>query len=280
VGLEVLKWGKVNGIPCVLESPNGHIRNFRKVYDVEAARWCGTKFLGHPTQAMLERVEEEYELADCIRVSSEWSKASLVHHGVSADKIHILQQPIDLNRFHPCDSAESVNGPLRVCFVGSLDLRKGFIYLLQAMRLIGSERISLEIVGATGTRCCSRLFQKERQGLTISSASADPLAAYHRAELFVLPTLEDGSPFAAAEAMACGLPVIVTNSCGAAEWVKHGITGWVVPSRSPEAIAEALTTALDRRDSLRAMGGQARLDSEERSGPKSFASFRDWLQIR
>lgn len=277
VGLEVLKWAKANGVPSVLESPNGHIRNFREVYDDESARWCGSRFQGHPTSRMVERVEQEYVLADRIRVSSEWARNSLVNSSVPASKIHVLQQPVDLDRFQPSLNRTNPEGPLRICFVGSLDLRKGFIYLLRAMRLVGPERVSLEIVGATGTRCCARLFEKESQGLTITSATGDPVPAYHRAELFVLPTLEDGSPFAVAEAMACGCPVVVTDSCGSAEWVKEGMSGWVIPSRSPEDIAEALETALRERDDLRQKGALARLDTEERAGPACFASFRDWL---
>lgn len=277
VGLEVLRWAKLNGVPSVLESPNGHIRNFRQVYVEEAMRWCGAKFQGHPTEEMVERVEEEYELADRIRVSSEWSKTSLVNGGVSAAKIHVVQQPVDLQRFHPAQTAGTTTGPLRICFVGSLDLRKGFVYLLRALRLLPAESVSLEIIGATGSRCCARLFEKEGNGLAIKSSVGNPLPAYHRAEVFVLPTLEDGSPFAVAEAMACGLPVIVTDSCGSAEWVEHGRSGWIVPARRPEAVAEALKSALRHRNDLGAMGAQARSDTETRAGASCFLSFREWL---
>ncbi len=277
VGLEVLRWAKQHGVSSVLESPNGHIRNFREVYEVEAARWCGAKFRGHPTAQMVERVEEEYELADRIRVSSEWSKDSLVKHGVPAGKIHVLQQPVDLEVFQPPKDRIGPEGPLRICFVGSLDLRKGFVYLLQAMRELSPERIRLEIVGATGSRCCSQLFEKESKGLNVSSASGDPLPAYHRAEVFVLPTLEDGSPFAVAEAMSCGVPAIVTDSCGAAEWVTNDRTGWIVPSRNRVALADALATALNRRSDLNSMGALARVDTERRAGASCFTAFHEWL---
>jgi glycosyltransferase involved in cell wall biosynthesis len=276
--LEVLQWAKQNGVATVLESPNGHIRNFREVNEAESTRWCGQKFHGHPSSEMVERVEQEYELADRIRVSSEWSKKTMVDRGVSAQKIHVLQQPVDLDVFRPSGKTNNVEGPLRICFVGALDLRKGFIYLLQAIRLLGPECITLEIVGATGSRCCARLFAKEASGLTITAGPGDPLPAYHRAEVFVLPTLEDGSPFAVAEAMACGLPVIVTDSCGSAEWVTPGSSGWVVPSRRPEALAEALEAALHNRQDLKSMGELARSDTERRAGPSCFSTFREWLE--
>lgn len=277
VGLEVLKWAKQNGIPTVLESPNGHIRNFRSVYQQESVRWCGSRFGGHPTIQMVERVEEEYELADRIRVSSNWAKTSLVNGGVPATKVHVLQQPIDLDRFHPLETQGQFDGPLRVCFVGSLDLRKGFVYLLQALKHVPPESFTLEIVGATGSRCCARLFESLGRGLTMKVGVGDPLAAYHRAEIFVLPTLEDGSPFAVAEAMACGLPAVVTDSCGSAEWVEHDRSGWILPSGQFEPLADVLVAALDQRNELGAMGVRARLDTENRAGPSCFTSLRAWL---
>jgi glycosyltransferase involved in cell wall biosynthesis len=277
VGLETLRWAKRAGVPTILENPNGHIRNFRRVNEQESRRWCGKGFKGHPSPEMIERVEEEYYLADRIRVSSQWSKASMVNSGVPADKIEVLQQPVNLTGFHPPLSHKEPDGPLRICFVGSLDLRKGFVYLLQAMKLIGNSHIELEIVGATGSRCCSRLFARESAGLMIKRAPGDPIPAYHRAELFVLPTLEDGSPFAVAEAMACGLPILVTESCGSAEWIRDGLTGWVVPACQPEAIARALEEALRNRKELRAMGLMARADVERRGGPDCFRHLNDWV---
>ena len=78
VGLEALEWAKANGVPTILDSPNGHIRGFAEVYQAEWARWVGGRFPGHPTDEMISRVEQEYMLADRIRVSSEWAKRSMV----------------------------------------------------------------------------------------------------------------------------------------------------------------------------------------------------------
>jgi glycosyltransferase involved in cell wall biosynthesis len=277
VGMETLQWARSAGVATVLESPNGHIRNFRRVYESEAQGLeCGP-YRGHPAPAMVERVEQEYGLADRVRVSSCWSKSSLIHSGVPPQKIDALQQPVNLLRFRPACEFPLAKGPLRVCFVGSLDLRKGFIYLLRALKLLGSEKLSLEIVGATGDRACRRLFARETEGIALRCAPGDPLPAYQRAELMVLPTLEDGSPFAVAEAMACGLPVLVTDRCGSAEWVRVGETGWIVPGGNAEALAAALQEALRRRDQLRSMGAAARRDTECRAGMHCLEPLREWL---
>src|SRR6266404_6259510 len=149
VALESLKWAARASIPTVLESPNGHIRNFRRVYDEESARWCSATFHGHPNAAMVERVENEYLLASRLRVSSEWSRRSMLSCGVTDKEIGMFEQPVNLSRHTPNPSPPRAEGPLRVCYVGSLDLRKGFVYLLRAANTLGAN-IDLEIVGATG----------------------------------------------------------------------------------------------------------------------------------
>lgn len=277
VALESLRWARRVGVPAVLESPNGHLRGFRRVVGDESRRWCGRPGRGHPTAEMVERVEEEYDLADLVRVSSRWAKASLVAGGVPAEKIEVLGQTVNLERFRPAPARAPGSGPLRLCFVGSLDLRKGFVYLLRALRRMAPATASLEIVGATGDPCCRRLLARERSGLDVVQAPGDPRPALARAELFVLPTLEDGSPFALAEAMACGLPVVATTSCGAAEWVEPGASGWLVPPADPEALAAVLTEAAARRPGLHAMGEAARQAIVERAGLARLDEVASWL---
>ena len=263
VGLESLQWARTNGVPSVLESPNGHIRSFRQVYLDEARRWCNGAYPGHPTEQMVLRVEAEYGVAGRVRVSSDWARSSLAAGGVPASKISVLQQPVDVERYAPSADRPPSDGPLRVCFVGSLDLRKGFVYLLRAARLLNAG-VSIELVGGTGDRCCRRLLEQERSGLDVQVAPGDPRPALARADLFVLPTLEDGSPFAVAEAMASGLPVITTTATGAAEWIQPDRSGWLTPPASAQALANALAGAVKCRRALADMGSAARADTERR----------------
>jgi glycosyltransferase involved in cell wall biosynthesis len=278
VALETLRWARREGVPTVLDNPNGHIRNFREVLERESQRWFGKRFHGHPTAAMIDRVEEEYSLADRIRVYAEWGRESMSRYQVPGDRLHVLRQTVNLEKFRPSSAApREQQGPLRVCFVGSLDLRKGFVYLLKAIRLVGAQHIRLRFVGATGDRDCARLLARERAGLDVECAPGDPLPVYQDSELFVVPTLEDGLPFVLLEGLACGLPVIVTEEAGAAECVKNGRSGWVVPAAQPEALAAALETALRQRNSLPEMGRCARLDVEKYAGPAQLEQLSQWF---
>lgn len=279
VGLETLQWTARAGVPSIVESPNGHIAAFREIYISEMSRWCGGRFLGHPTLAMVERVVEELSLATRVRVSSQWAARSLEHGGVPRDRITCLQQPVDLGRYLPQPLATGGGGPLRVCAVGSLDLRKGFVYLLRAARQLGETGtpISLRFVGATGDRCSRLLLERERSGLDVVVEPGDPRPALGDSEIFVLPTLEDGSPFAVAEAMASARPVVTTTSTGAAEWVRPGETGWLVEARSEASLAAALTEAFNSRARLGAMGAAARADTEQRAGSECDRRLAEWV---
>lgn len=263
VGLEPLTWAERAGVPAVLESPNGHIRNFREVYLRETARFGGGAYLGHPSPGMVARVEREYTLAGVIRVSSEWAKACLVAGGVPAGRVMVIGQRPTAPGYEPVRERLPPTGPFRVCFVGSLDLRKGFAHLLRAARRFGPDRVSLRMVGGTVDRFTRRLLESERQGLAVEVAPGDPRAALRWAELFVLPTLEDGSPFALVEALAAGVPAVVTDACGNHPIVRPGETGWVVPAGDESALASALASAWERRAELPAMGAAARATWEQ-----------------
>jgi len=277
VALETLRWAEREGAMTVIDNPNGHIRNFRDICERESQRWFGKKFHGHPSPRMVERVEEEYHLAGRIRVYAPWGKASMTAFGVPQEKIHILRQTINLERFCPPAQRPVNQGPLRVCYVGSLDLRKGFVYLLRAIRALGARHIRLQIAGATGDRDCAQLLARESAGLQVEASPCDSVAVYQQSELLVVPTLEDGLPFVLVEGMACGLPVIVTEEAGAGECVRPGSSGWVVPSAQVDSLQAALEDALRRRRELPEMGRNARAAVEQYAGPAQLQQLSDWF---
>ena len=242
---------------AILDNPNGHIRDFRDKLCRECDRWVKWPYWGHPTEAMVSRVEDEYRIAHAIRVSSTWAKKSLVAGGVHESKIVVVPQTIDTNRFRP-GLERRTDGPLRIVFAGSFTLGKGFQYLLRAVARAGADRFSVRMVGATGDPWCRRLLADLGRGLTVVHAPGDPLFAYQNAELFVLPTVHDGFGLVVAEAMACGLPVITTDCCGAGETIEPGRSGWIVPAADELALAAALDHAFAHRNDLEAMGERGR----------------------
>ena len=266
VALEPLLWCRAQGVPSILDNPNGGIANFRQVCVDEWRAWCRGTYRDHPTARMVQRVQREYSLAQRVRVSSTWAASSTAKELTSPEKISVVDQPIDLGRFRPPATRER-SSTLELVFVGSIDVRKGVLHLLRAVRALGSS-VHVTLVGGTGSRPMHRALQREAEGLSVTVAPGDPVGAYQRADLAVLPSLEDGFGFVIAEAMACGTPCLVTDQCGSAEWVEQARAGWVVPAGSAHALSEALRDVQLERDELTEMGQRARAYVEQRAGTR------------
>ena len=84
----------------------------------------------------------------------------------------------------------------------------------------------------------------------------DPAEAYNNSTVFVFPSLDEGSAKVTYEAMACGLPVIVTDNAGSL--AKDGEDGFIIPIRSPEALMEKLLFFYENRNIAKDMGMMAR----------------------
>jgi glycosyltransferase involved in cell wall biosynthesis len=277
IAREALRGWADAGTTSVLDNPNGHIRDYRDAVAAEAQRWLSVPYPQHPSAPMVDRVEEEYALATRIRVASRWAARSMAARGVASRNIEIVPHAVDLRRFAPGPSHES-RGPLRIVFVGSISLGKGFPHLLEAVRRAGASRFFLDFVGGTGDPWCRRLFDRLRQGLLVELSPGDPVPAYQRADLFVLPTLHDGFGFVVAEAMACGVPVVTTDACGASDWIQDGETGWIVKAGDTDALASALEMALVARARLREMGREARASAVALGGGEAMARIRRFVE--
>lgn len=99
---------------------------------------------------------------------------------------------------------------------------------------------------------------------------------YQRADVLVLPSLAEGSALVVLEAMSSGLPVVVTPNVGA-DAVRDGVEGFVVPIRSPELIAQRLSTLSEDSELRHSMGKRARSRVAQFSWLKFRENFRSAL---
>ena len=153
---------------------------------------------------------------------------------------------MDLSRFQPARSPRPANRPLTIINTGTLSLRKGTPYLLEAFRLIHRSEPTVRFLLTRAVADSAREIVARYRDLPIDWAEPlphDQLAHRLRsADLFILPSLEEGLVRTALEAMACGLPVILTPNTGTSDYVEPGVNGSVVPIRDPQAIHAAVLT--------------------------------------
>ncbi len=186
------------------------------------------------------QIDTEIEMADCILVGSTYVRDTFVSEGVPATKIALAPYGVDLRMFAPAAQREPrANAPFRAIFVGQLSQRKGIRYLLNAYRGFRKPDTELTLVGnvansAAPLRPYADLFRH------VPHQTRSALAQRYRgSDVFVFPTLLEGMPLVVLEAMACGLPVIVTPN-GPGDIVRDGVDGFIVPARDEAAIRDRL----------------------------------------
>jgi UDP-glucose:(heptosyl)LPS alpha-1,3-glucosyltransferase len=189
------------------------------------------------TKAAERRMFESPTLRAVICNSSMVKDEVRRHFGLAEDKLHVIYNGVDLAAFNPALRGEwrarkraelgIADSAMVFLFVGSGFARKGLPQLLRAMS--GVRGAHLIVVGedrelARMQRTAGDMKLAERVHFAGAQKNVKPW--YGMADCFVLPTLYDPFPNAALEAMACGLPLITTLQCGAAEFVESGVEGY------------------------------------------------------
>jgi UDP-glucose:(heptosyl)LPS alpha-1,3-glucosyltransferase len=212
------------------------------------------------------------------------------HFGTPEEKLHVVYNGIDLEAFHPrlreahrAAMRSKLGIPedaLTYVFVGGGFERKGLFRLIEAFARSGRQDAHVLVVGRDkGQARAQRLATSRGVAARVHFAGAqlDVQPWYAAADCFVLPTLYDPFPNAALEAMACGLPVIVTLQSGTAELIREGVNGMVCDAFDEASLADFLL----RLDPARAreMGAQARETAAqfglEAMAQKLVALYRD-----
>jgi glycosyltransferase involved in cell wall biosynthesis len=200
---------------------------------------------------------EECELADRIVVNSEWSREGLVRGGVPAEKISIIplayetevkSQKSEVRSPRPYPARFTDERPLRVLFLGLINLRKGVARLLEAARILRDEPVEFWLVGPVEIANASTVTDAGRVKWFGPVTRNQTAGFYRNADLFILPTLSDGFAITQLEAQAHGLPVIASKFCG--QVVENGVNGITLEEPTAAGIAAEVYACIASPDRL------------------------------
>jgi glycosyltransferase involved in cell wall biosynthesis len=154
----------------------------------------------------------------------------------------------------------------------SWEPRYGVDVLAKAFVRIAQQRVDVSLILLNGGSQAQPIRQILMSGGVIERvhfggqvAQADLPRWIHMADIYISPSHVDGSSVSLMEALACGLPALVSDIPANKEWVSEGINGWLFPDGDAEALAEKITAAITQRNKFVQIGRAARKRAEERA---------------
>ncbi|NOY05071.1 MAG: glycosyltransferase family 4 protein [Chlorobi bacterium] len=235
----------------VIERGSTHPLYQDRILQDECERFNVAMERAHPR--IIEKGLQEIEDADAVIIPSDFVYRSFAEMGTDMEKLHVVPYGVDLQSFSPAKKPDKV---FRVLFIGNIGIQKGIHYLLEAWKQLNFKNAELRLVGRI-ERGMEPVLAGYR-GL-FSHRPYVPhdriQREFHRASVFVLPSLQEGSALVTYEAMACGLPSIVSENTGSV--LRDGQDGFIIPIRDVEALKEKLSYLYENPDAGKEMGKSA-----------------------
>jgi len=251
--------------------------------DVFASPWV---FLGIPLTIYYRFATKViYKTVNHIIAVSKGMARCVESHGANKDKISVVHNGIDINEIGGNRSDQTPlqrKGKHELLFVGSLEVRKGVLTLLETLSLLRSKSVYCHIVG-DGPLANELRLKADRLDIShisefVGNQHRKNIGAYYSlADCLILPSLNEGHPVVLLEALASGLPVVGSNVTGISETIEHGKTGFLVPPRDAQALARAILRICEDEELRRSMSQEAKKAAKRFAWPHLLKSFRDTL---
>lgn len=203
-----------------------------------------------------DRLQRELKSSQAFLVASSFVRDSLTASGYDGRRIKIC--PYGAN-FKTAEKEYSplVGRALEAVYVGNVTEMKGIRYLLDAVLSVPEDKIKLTVVGAYDNS--SHLFDKYMGRVRFAGRVLhDEVENYlHQADVFVFPSLGDGMGLAVLEAMACGLPCIVSENSGVKDAIEDGVNGFIVKIQDSAVLREKMLWFAEHPQAVETMGRAA-----------------------
>ena len=243
------------GLKRVYDLPIAYWETTQQLLREEAQRypdWEPTLGATRDSEEKLSRKTRELELAELVICPSAFVLESLPVEARATKQC--LVAPFGSPIVGLREDGRNKSGRLRVLFAGAMTQRKGLADLFAAMKMVDSSQVELVVMGSTLRSLSWYRNQFADFVYEPPRPHVDVLRLMRSCDVFILPSIVEGRALVQQEAMACGLPLIVTKNAGGDDLIEDGTTGFLVPIRSPEAIAEKISWFAGNRSRLAGMG--------------------------
>lgn len=268
-GLDAGRVAKKRGAGYIMDRGSAHLRWAVLENQREAKRWK-IPYTPNP-EWLIENEENEQEEANLITVPSNFAAGTFIDMGVNPSKIRVVPYGVETLEFSPCGRPKS--DEFKVVFVGGARMLKGIGYLLEAFENFDHPNKRLVFVGAVddSIKPLFRLFSSK--GIEFIGSIPRREVKFHlsTAHCLALPSIHEGLAMVIAQAMACGCPVIASDSTGFDEIAISGTHGFMVPSRNPQALTSAFVQLADEPDLREEMSSACLQRVREMDGWKTYA---------
>lgn len=244
-GLALMRYVKAHGGFAIMEQTAVPLEVYQASDAEERIRF--PKWSNEPAPPNLgflaERERAEWDLADLIICGSDYVHAEIGRCGGPVERCHVVPSGVAMPMFAQIKRGEGMrfsgnSQPLKVLFVGSVNLNKGVPYVLDVARRLG-DLIQVRMVGQLGVSAYGVSQLEQHVELLGPVPRGKVWEHYAWADVFFLPSLNEGSALVTYEALLSGLPVVCTPNTGS--MVRDGFNGIIVPARDVVTMCEVLT---------------------------------------
>jgi len=259
-GLELLTAAKKGGLRTVMEQTIAPKEIEMKLLEKEHQRhpgWEPHAAANLATNDFISRERAEWAQADLILCGSEFVRESIAACDGPVERCAVVPYGVDVRFSIP--ERPPHNGPLRVLTIGAVGLRKGSPYVLEAAKRLRG-KAEFRMVGSVDVLLEAETKLRSAIDLIGSIPRAEILEQYIWADVFLLPSLCEGSATVVYEALSAGLPVICTHNTGSV--VRDGVEGYIVPHQNFEEIVKRVEQLANDSELLQHMAASARERAE------------------
>jgi len=260
--LYTLRAAKRVGAVAVLDQVIGQVDYGNRLLTEEQALHpeMRSTFRANPAR-LIRRCIKEVREAEYILVPSDYVRDSVLPFGADPDRIFMLPYGVDLTMFTP--SASKPGPPFKILFAGHIGIRKGVYYLLEAVRKAAIPDIQVVLLGKIEG---DGKWLEKYQDLFVHRRHLphqEIPAVFSDADIYVFPSLHEGSTVSIYEAMASGLPVVTTPNAGSV--VRDGTDGFIVPIRDIDALCDRIKRLYQDTALRESMGQSAAVHANQYS---------------